>query len=79
MKTTLDRLRAGQKAQVVAIQGGAGLTHKLTSMGIRTGKWVSKVSGQLMRGPVTVEVEGRQLAMGHGIAAKVEVETDPEE
>lgn len=48
-------------------------------MGVRTGKWVTKVSSQFMRGLVTVKVEGRQLAMGHGIAAKVQVETEPDD
>jgi len=77
MKTTIDRLESGQAGRVLAIEGGAGLRHKLTSMGIRTGKWITKVSSQFMSGPVTVKIEGRQLAMGRGIASKVQVETDP--
>jgi len=78
MKTSIDRLETGQSGEVSAIQGGVGLTHKLESMGIRTGKRVTKVSGQFMKGPVTIKLEGRQLAMGHGIASKVQVETDPD-
>ena len=59
MKTTIDRLESGQSGRILAIKGGTGLTHKLESMGIRTGKWVTKVSGQFMRGPVTIKLEGR--------------------
>jgi ferrous iron transport protein A len=46
-------------------------------MGLRPGKTVKKLSSQLMAGPVTVLVEGHQLAMGRGIAAKVEVDVLP--
>jgi len=79
METSIDRLEAGQSGRVSDIEGGVGLIHKLESMGIRTGKWVTKVSSQFMQGPVTVKVGGRQLAMGHGIAAKVQVETEPDD
>jgi len=47
---------------------------RLEAMGIRPGKVVVKVSGLAMGGPVTVTVDGRQLAMGRGIAARVLVE-----
>ena len=48
---------------------------RLESMGIRPGKVLTKVSSQPMAGPITVTVEGRQVAMGRGIARRVEVET----
>jgi ferrous iron transport protein A len=47
---------------------------KLEAMGLRPGKVVTKVSSQFMAGPVTVAVDGRQVAMGRGIAARVMVE-----
>jgi ferrous iron transport protein A len=43
-------------------------------MGIRPGKRVTKVSSMLMRGPVTVQVDGTQLAMGFGMARRIIVE-----
>jgi len=75
MLTTVDQLAPGQRGRVVALHGGRGMVIRLESMGIRAGKVVAKVSSQLMAGPVTVMVEGRQVAMGRGIARRVEVET----
>jgi len=59
---------------VVALHGGRGMVGRLESMGIRPGKVITKLSSQPMGGPVTVLVEGRQVAMGRGIARRVEVE-----
>jgi len=50
------------------------MIRKLEAMGLRPGKVVTKVSSQFMAGPVTVIVDGRQMAMGRGIAARVMVE-----
>jgi ferrous iron transport protein A len=56
------------------VDGGHGVERKLEDMGLRAGKQVRKVSSQLMAGPVTVLVDGRQVAMGRGIARRVRVE-----
>ena len=59
---------------VRSVAGGRGIVGKLEAMGLRPGKVVTKVSSQYMAGPVTVVVDGRQMAMGRGIAARVMVE-----
>lgn len=79
MRKSLDKLAAGEQGRVVALSGGHCMRARLESMGLRPGKVVRKVSSQLMSGPITVLVEGRQLAMGRGIACRIEVETDPQE
>lgn len=61
---------------VVSIYGGHGLNQRLESLGIRVGKKVTKVSSQLMRGPVTLRVDNGQVAMGFGMASKIMVELD---
>jgi ferrous iron transport protein A len=38
------------------------------------GKKVTKVSAQLMRGPVTVRIDNSQVAIGFGMAKKILVE-----
>lgn len=78
MQTTVDRLAAGETARVVALNGGRGMCARLESMGLRPGKVLRKVSAQLMAGPVTVAVDGRQMALGRGIARRIDVETDVE-
>ncbi|MFW6119183.1 MAG: FeoA family protein [Planctomycetota bacterium] len=74
MLTDLERLSPGATAEVVGISGGLGMRAKLEAMGLREGKQVRKLGAQFMRGPVTVVVDGRQMAMGRGIARRIEVE-----
>ena len=76
MLTDLEKLPPGTVAVIVGFKGGSGMLRKLDAMGLRPGKSVRKVSAQFMSGPVTVLVEGRQLAMGRGIARRVEVRTE---
>ena len=50
------------------------MVRKLEVLGIRPGKAITKISAQFLAGPVTVLVDGRQVAMGRGIASRVQVE-----
>ncbi len=70
----LTLLKAGQGGKVVQVQGGMGLVNRLSALGIRPGKRITKVSSMMMRGPVTVQVNGTQVAMGFGMARRVIVE-----
>ncbi len=74
MVTTIDGMAKGKSGMIVDVGGGWGVVRRLESMGLRAGKVVVKVSSQFMAGPVTVIVDGRQVAMGRGIASKVRVE-----
>jgi ferrous iron transport protein A len=71
---SLADMESGQKGKVSRIQGGHGLCARLEAMGVRPGATISKVSGQLMRGPVIVKVGATQIAIGFGMARRVEVE-----
>ena len=70
----LTLLKTSQSGKVVQIQGGMGLVNRLSALGIRPGKRITKVSSMMMRGPVTVQVDGTQVAMGFGMARRVIVE-----
>lgn len=72
----LTQLVEGEAGVVVGIQGGHGLACHLESLGIRVGRKVTKISSQLMRGPVTVRVDNSQVAIGFGMAKKILVETE---
>lgn len=78
MMATVDltQLEEGESGVVVDIQGGYGLTRRLESLGIRVGKKVTKVSSQLMRGPVTVRMDNSEVAIGFGMARKILVEKE---
>ncbi len=73
---SLTLMRVGQSGTVVQIQGGHGLINRLAALGIRPGKRITKVSSMLMQGPVTVEVDRAQVAMGFGMAKRVIVVTE---
>ncbi|PIU56399.1 MAG: hypothetical protein COS88_02920, partial [Chloroflexi bacterium CG07_land_8_20_14_0_80_51_10] len=52
-------------------------TNRLTALGIRPGKRITKLSSMLMHGPVTVELDaGHQVAIGFGMAGKIIVDPD---
>ena len=72
--TSLDKLKPGQVGTVRDVNGGKDVIKRLAAMGIRPGKALTKVSSMLMRGPVVVSIDQRQLAIGHGMACKVMVD-----
>ena len=73
---TLVWMRAGQSGAVVQIRGGHGMVNRLSALGIRPGKRITKVSSMLMRGPVTVQVDRAQVAIGFRMAMDIIVELD---
>ena len=72
-QVTLVRMQPGQRGMVVQIQGGHGLVNRLGALGIIPGKRITKISSMLMRGPVTIEVDRVQVAIGFGMANKIMV------
>ena len=71
--TTLDRLEMGAVATVVAIHGGFGMARNLRRMGVHPGDTVRVVGSGAFRGPILVEVHGCRLALGRGVARRIEV------
>ena len=67
----LVSVSAGEPVRVVDILGGHGLASRLEALGIRPGTKITKRSEMLMRGPVTVEAHGAQIAIGYGMASKI--------
>lgn len=52
------------------------MVNRLSALGIRPGKRITKVSSMLMRGPVTIQSGQTQLAVGFGMAGRIIVELD---
>ncbi len=75
-QTTLAGMQIGQSGIVTQIQDGHGLINRLNSLGIRPGKRITKVSSMIMRGPVTIEVDRAQVAIGFGMAVRIMVELE---
>ena len=73
---SLTQMHPGQSGRVAEIQGGFGLVSRLNGLGIIPGKRISKLTAMLGRGPVTIEVDRVQIAIGFGMARKIFVELD---
>ncbi|HDQ93583.1 MAG TPA: ferrous iron transport protein A [Synergistetes bacterium] len=73
MATTLCSMKNGQTGKIVLLPPGMS-GRRLEALGLRPGKAVTKVSGMPFSGPVTIILDGRQIAIGHGICCKVAVE-----
>lgn len=75
-KMTLARMRTRLSGTVIEIEAGHGLADRLSAMGIRPGKKITKIGSMFMRGPVTIQVDRTQVAIGFGMAKKIIVEPD---
>lgn len=73
---TLRQIQAGQSGVVAYIEEGHGLVNRLNALGIRPGKRITKVSSMLMHGPVTIQLDSTQVAIGFGMANKIIVKLD---
>jgi len=73
-RVSLAQMQAGQTGKIVAINGGYGMVRKLDALGIRVGKKITKISAQWMRGPILLQQDNTQAAVGFGMASKILVE-----
>lgn len=73
LKCIVD-LKPNEAGTVVRMDGGHGMIRRLEVMGVRPGVIVTKRSAQPMRGPVIIGVHGTELALGFGIACRIQVE-----
>ncbi len=71
----LTLLDDNESAVIVQLPTCRGVM-RLKVLGIVEGKKVRKLSGMPMGGPVTLLVDGRQVAIGHGIASRILVKRD---
>ena len=64
----------GKVFRVVHYRGGRDVGYKLRQLGLCPGHQVKVLRYAPLGGPVMVDVEGRSVAIGRGIASRVEVE-----
>lgn len=70
----LAQIKQGDTRTIIDIQGGRGVIKRLESLGVRCGVRITKISSQLMRGPITIKVGNSQIALGYGMAKKIILE-----
>ena len=76
MEISLLKLQTGKKAKIRRLEGGTTFLAKLASLNIRIGKTVKMVTAQPFSGPVVIEVGGRGVTLGRGIAMGIFVEEE---
>ena len=75
-EVSLISLRKGQSGTILKIAAGHGWADRLSALGIIPGKKIIKVSAMLMRGPVTIQVDRTNIALGHRMASRIIVKPD---
>ena len=75
MIADITHLETKESGVVVEIRGGVGLIERLQSMGIRVDKKITKISSHFWGGPQTIEIDNFKVAIGHGMAKKIRVDT----
>lgn len=71
---TLDQAKENQIVMVKNLLGGFGFRRRLHGLGIYPGERLKVLNSAVMRGPILLEVRGVEVAIGRGVASKVEVE-----
>lgn len=70
---TLEALSSGGRFQVVNVFGGRGVRQRLAQLGIYPGSIITVYNVSGWRGPLLLEVSGSRLALGRGMARRIEV------
>jgi len=73
---TLIQVKKGQSVKIVRFKGGIGLESKLRQLGLIPGDQARVLRHAPLGGPILVEIDGRSIALGRGIASKVIVEAN---
>lgn len=73
MKTLLN-IDNGKKVKILKISGGRGIRQHLQCLGIHIGDIVTIKKSSFLGGPVLLEINGYDVALGKGVASRIEVE-----
>jgi len=71
---TLNEIEEGKSVKVKEILGGFGVRQHLYTHGIHIGDIILVKRRSAWRGPIIIEVHGSEVALGRGVAFKIEVE-----
>ncbi len=64
----------GKWVRVVSLTGGLGMERRLAQLGFLPGNKVRIIRSAPFHGPLLLDVEGREIVLGRGVAARVLVE-----
>jgi len=75
METSLVDLEKGDSGTITQITGGYGQQRHMRSLGVREGKEINIVAKQPIGGPIIIDIDGNQIAIGRGMATRVMVKS----
>lgn len=70
----LTSIENGDWVRVVDFRGGRGMEGRLTQLGFLPGNKIRVIRSAPFRGPLLIDVEGREIVLGRGIARHILVE-----
>ena len=70
----LTQIKEGKAVKVVEIAGGKQFQKKIDAIGLRVGSQITKLSAQVLNGPITIKIGSTKLAIGRGMAKKILVD-----
>ncbi|MCK5077629.1 MAG: ferrous iron transport protein A [Calditrichia bacterium] len=76
MKAVLKEIPEGKKGKVLNCEGGISFRMRLTKLGLHKGDEIKIKRNSRFTGPVLIEVMGREIAVGRGIAEKIMMEIE---
>ncbi len=68
---SLITLKQGETARISALHGGHGIQQRMRCIGIKEHKTLRVVAKHHFGGPLVVEIDGRQITLGRGMAHRV--------
>jgi len=69
----LSEVLSGKTGIITGIDSGKGIYRRLAAMGVFEGREISIILNNL-RTPVLIEASGRKMAIGRGMADKIQME-----
>jgi len=72
----LTEAQNGATVRIVDFATGAGLAAKLRQLGLVPGDTARVIRQAPFRGPILLEIRGREIALGRSIAARIQVEAE---
>ena len=70
----LLQINNGRWVKVVGFRGGHGMERRLSQLGFIPGNKIRIIRSAPFHGPLLVQVEGREVVLGRGVAAHILVE-----
>jgi len=71
---TLLDVKYGNWVKIKGFRGGRGIQARLSQIGFLPGNRVRIIRSAPFRGPLLIEVEGREIVLGRGVAHHIIVE-----